>query len=158
MHILLEVSMIFRRICIGCLLFASILTAGFAQEGRVIVAGSADKELKRAAHRMHMPVEQLKHARELLQQATALARSLDPLPTQRLNNLAQLWLQMNRPYASATIDSLLEDVRRVAGKASDVASYHQISMAFQGLLQPLAELDPDSAAQEVRQWPIGLFT
>lgn len=146
--------MIFRRSCIGCLLSASVLTAGFAQEGRVIIAGSADKELMRTAHRMHMPVEQLKHARELLQQATALARSLDPLPTQRLNNLAQLWLQMNRPKASATIDSLLEDVRRAAGKASDVASYRQISMAFQGLLQPLAELDPDRAAQEVRQWPM----
>ncbi len=145
--------MISRLICTGLLLFTSASSVAFPQDGRVTVANPADKELKRTAHRLRIPVSQLRNARELLRQATSLARSLDPVPVHRMGNLAQLWVQFDRPKAAGSLESLLDFLRSAAGKAQDLASFQQISVAFQGILQPLSELESDKADQEAQQWP-----
>ncbi len=141
-----------RRFCL-ILVAALFLPAAVAQEGRVIVANASNKELKRTAHRLRMTVDRLKNARDVLQQATDLAGRLDPIPGQRMGNLAQMWLQLYKSKASSSIELMMEEVRRAAAKAPNLAAYQQSCIAFQTLLSPLAQVDSERAAQQARQWP-----
>jgi len=72
---------IFAFICL-----VLVLPTAPAQEG----GGRSDKELKRAAHRLHIDVEKLKNARQALREATELARRLEPLPVRHVYQLVQL--------------------------------------------------------------------
>ncbi len=96
-----------------------------AQEGR----GRSDKELKRAAHRLHIDVEKLKNARQVLREATELARRLEPLPVQYLPQLSQLWIELDRSQAADTVESIVSDLRTAAQSAKKPESYQQATSA-----------------------------
>ena len=145
--------MISRRIASALVLFLFLPLPAIGQEGRVIIADTSAKELKRTAHRMRISAERLKNARAALQEATELARRLDPVPAQWMNHLGNLWLHCNRSKTATAIESLMSEVRSAAESASDLTAYQQSCNAFQGLLQPLMQIDPDKAEQMARQWP-----
>ncbi len=136
-----------------CLSLAFLLAPALAQEGKVIVEQSGSKELKRTAHRLHIPQEQLKNARSVLQEAMELARRLDPVPASSLQQIGDSWVQLNRSQAPGAIESLYALVRISAAKASDLQNYQQCIFAAQGLMTSFAELDPEKALQLIRQWP-----
>ena len=114
----------------GCL-FAF---ATFAQEGRVVIADTASREVRRSAHQIHIPVGQLKNAREALREATDLARKMDPPPYDQFNNLAQIWLQLNRTKAKGVIESFIQDMRDIAQKPEDAeAAVEKVVIELDGL-------------------------
>ncbi len=138
----------------GFVLFlACSLAAVAARAGDFSATDRSSKELKVTAHRIRVSVERLKNIRSALQQATDLAKQMDPLPAQRMGYIGQLWSQLNRTKAVETIESLLEDVRRAAESAKDTNGYIQSCTAFSSLLQPLMELDREKAAQQAESWP-----
>jgi len=124
-----------------------------AQGGRVVVEQSGSKELKRTAHRLRISTDQLKKTRAVLQEATELARKLDPAPVNSYPQLGEAWIQLNRTQAVATIDSLYSGLRAAAAKSPDLQSYQQGSFSAQALMSALAELDSEHALQLLRQWP-----
>jgi hypothetical protein len=124
-----------------------------AQEGRVIVEQAGSKELKRTAHRLRIPADQLKNARAVLREATELARKLDSAPAQAYPQLGEAWIQLNRSQAAATIDVLYSHLRTAAAKSQDLQTYQQRTSSAQALLSAMAEMDSDHALQLVRQWP-----
>jgi hypothetical protein len=137
-------------------LFISLLVvsvSGLAQEGGVTVVAPGSRELKRTAHWLGMPPEQLKNARSALQEATDLVKQMDPMPQYDLNHLASLWLDINRPKAAAVLEGLIEKVRKLALMATDFEAYRDCADRAQSLLKPLAELDPDRGLLLARKWP-----
>src|SRR6266487_768035 len=94
-----------------CLVLASSIAP--AQEERA----RSDKELKRTAYRLHIDVEKLKNARQALREATELARRLEPLPVQHVYQLVQLWIEIDRPRAAGTVESIVSDLRTAAQSA-----------------------------------------
>jgi hypothetical protein len=70
------------------ILFVLFQVPLFAQTGKVIIVNTTSKELKRAAHRLRIPVEQLQNAQQSLQEATDLLDKIDPYPITQLSNLA----------------------------------------------------------------------
>ncbi len=143
-----------RPRAISALLWPSLLLLpALAQEGRVIVEKPGARELRRTAHRLHIPPDQLKNARAALQEATDLARRTDPLAINSFGEIGDAWIQLDRTKAPGAIDSLYAYLRTVAGKASDAGPYQQVTFAAQQLMFALSNLDPDKAASLVRQWP-----
>ncbi len=127
----------------------------FAQQraGLVVVNGSS-KELKRAAHRLHIPVEQLKHARQTLQEATNLARKMDPYPTEQLFSLVQLWVQLDRTKAKETIESFIGDLRSEAAESTHMNRYQTVTSTAVSLMsRPEYESDHERMLQTIRSWP-----
>jgi hypothetical protein len=84
---------------------------GLAQEGAVTVVDPGSRELKRTAHWLQMPPEQLKNSRLALQEATELIKEMDPMPEPALGDLATLWVDLNRPKAVVALEGLNEKVR-----------------------------------------------
>lgn len=134
-----------------CLLIACV--DGLAQAGGVTVVDSGSRELKRTAHSLPMPPEQLKNARSALQEATDLVKQMDPMPQSELDHLARLWVDINRPKAAMVLEGLIEKFRKLALAATDLESYRDCTDRAQSLLKPLAELDPDKGLLLARQWP-----
>jgi len=141
-----------RFLC-AWLWIALLISPAAAQEGKVVVAKAGSKELKRAAHRMHIPTEQLKNARAALQDATDLARKLDPAPFANYSQLGDTWLQLNRTKAQGVIESLFSQLRASAAKTSVLQEYQQATSAAQQLMFSLGDIDADKAVQLIRQWP-----
>lgn len=117
------------------------------------LAQSTSKELKRTAHRLRIPVEQLKNARAALQEATDLSRRLSPVPMMLLSQMGDAWIQLDRSKASSAIESIYTQLSDSAAKSTSFAAYQQATGAAQGLMGPLADLDPDKALQLIRRWP-----
>ncbi len=141
-----------RAFCASVAFMLCLLPA-VGQEGRVIVEKPGGKELKRAAHRLHIPADQLRNARAALQEATDLSRRLDAAPASVVAQLGDSWIQINRAKAPAAVESLYTLLRASASKASDLSSYQQATSGAQQLLFALAELDSDKATQLIHQWP-----
>jgi hypothetical protein len=129
------------------------LVSGWSQEFRNDAAHAGDRELRRTAHRLHMPEERLKNARTVLRKVTDLAGTLDPVPPESLSQIAEAWVQLDRDRAPGAIETLYAQLATSAAKASDEQKYQQATLTAQGLLTPLADLDYEKALQLVRQWP-----
>ncbi len=144
-----------KRIC-GLISVVSILCiafSAFAQESKVIVARAGSKELKRSAHRLRIPVEQLKNARQALQEATDLAGKIKPYPMMHVFSLANSWQQLNRSKMKAVVDSFIQDLRSEAAQAADPQTYMQATTTAMSLMQSYAELDYEKLQQALRGWP-----
>ncbi len=133
--------------------FALFQFQAFAQNPRVVVASTASKELKRSAHRLRIPVDQLKNARQALQEATDLVPTIDPYPTEHLSSLVQSWQNLNRSKAKGIVDSFTRDLRSRAAQASDYSSYQRMTSAAISLLQLAADPDYEKILAEIRSWP-----
>jgi hypothetical protein len=114
---------------------------------------NADKELIRTAHRLRIPVEQLKNARKSLQEATDLANSMEPFPVNEIDNLAQSWNRLEPSRAEGVIESFLADVRQLAGNAGDINSYQRDVFAARYLIELLSSSNSEKAAQLSESWP-----
>jgi hypothetical protein len=136
-------------LCILCALLFAL--SAFAQDGKFVVANAVPKELKRTAHRLRIPVEQLKNARKALQEATDLVKTIDPYPVDQLYNIGQNWTQLNRPKAKAVIDAFIQDLRSRAADASDMQSYQRATTAGMMLLQSMD--DYEKIQQTMQSWP-----
>jgi hypothetical protein len=130
-----------------------LIPAG-AQEGKVIVEYPASKELKRTSHQLHIPVGQLKNAREALRDATALAKKVGPNASVQSSMLAESWILLYRSKAAESIESIFDSYRLAAKKAADLQFYRQCTAAAQSLLSPLFEVNPDKANTLLKEWPV----
>jgi len=140
----------------GLISVVSILCIAFsasAQESRVVVVHAGSKELKRSAHRLRIPVDQLKNARQTLQEATDLARKIKPYPMMQVYSLANSWQQLNRTKMKTVVDSFIQDLRSEAAQAADPQTYMQATTTAMSLMQSNAELDYEKLQQALRRWP-----
>jgi hypothetical protein len=133
-------------------LVTAAVPAALTQSGRVEVADSGAKELKRTAHRLRMPVENLRKARAVLEEATELARRPE-IPMQSAAMLGFMWVQYQRSAAPAKLELLLAGPRRRAQEADDLAAYKAAITAAQPTLAQLAEVDAERATELASQWP-----
>ncbi len=146
--------MLYRCIMPVCILLVFAGSPAAAQEGRIIVEKAvASKELRRAAHQLHIPMDRLMKIRDLLKESTDLARGLDPMPAQQSGLLGSYWAQFDKGRAAANIESLIAAVKQAGQKAASIGDYQQAGAVFQSLLQTLATLDPEKAIRQARQWP-----
>jgi hypothetical protein len=141
-----------RRSLLAFLTFSLVFPV-FAQQPRVVVVDTTAKELKRSAHRLRIPVEQLKNARLVLQEATDLAESMDPFPADQISSLAQSWKNINKPKFQKTIDSIFQHLRAEAAEAPDGQTYTRATSAAMMLLQSTGGADYDRTIQTIRDWP-----
>jgi hypothetical protein len=116
-----------------------------------VVVHSQSKELKRAAHRLRIPVEQMKRAREALQEATDMVKRIEPYPFDQIPNLAQMWDQINRPKAKQAVESFIYDMRSEAEECHDFQCYQRATAAALALMQ--SNFDYEKTAQQLRNWP-----
>jgi hypothetical protein len=126
---------------------------GLTQEGKVTVVDHGSRELKRTAHSLQVPPDQLRNARLALQEATDLIKQMDPMPGPALGDLATLWVELNRPKAVAALEGLIEKVRKLALTAPDLQAYRDCADQAQSLLTALGELDPDKGLLLAKEWP-----
>lgn len=139
----------FLRVFCVCFVFSNCLAA----QG-VVVLNSSSKELKRTAHRMRIPVDQLKHARETLQEATDLAKKIQPRPTEHYFNLAQGWVNLDKSRSAAMIESLIDDLRSEAADCSDASCYQKLTSVGMMMMQTNQETDYEKMIQLMRNWPL----
>jgi hypothetical protein len=118
----------------------------------VVLVNTDSRELKRTAHRLHIPVERLKNARQALQEATAIAGRARPIEQHHFYQIGELWIQFHRGKAEATIRSIFSELRSAALEA-DSPEYAIATNAAQGLLSSLARLDPELPLQLASTWP-----
>jgi hypothetical protein len=134
-------------------LFALFQLQAFAQNPRVIVASTASKELKRSAHRLRIPVDQLKNARQALKEATDLVPMIAPYPTEQISSLVQNWQNLDHIKAKDIIDSFIQGLRSQAAQAQDYSSYQRLTSAAMNLFQTTSEPDYETMLAEIRSWP-----
>ena len=123
----------------------------FAQKPGVVIANSPSKELKRAAHRLRIPVGQLKDAREALQLATVLAGKMEPYPADQLLNLAQMWEQVERRKAETVVKSFVRELRSRAAECQDFGCYQKYTSSAMMLMQ--SKFDYAEVLAELESWP-----
>lgn len=130
----------------------------FAQQSQVVFVNSSSKELKRTAHRLRIPVNQLKNAREALQEATNLAIKTEPPPINQLSNLVRAWQNINRSNAKGVVDSFIQDLRAQAAQPKDFSAYQTATSAAISLLQSQQSqsttgMDYETILDTISSWP-----
>jgi hypothetical protein len=123
-----------------------------AQEGKLVVVNTSSKELKRTAHRLRIPVDRLKNAREALSEATELARR-PPVPQHLAHQLGNFWIELNRAKAEAALNELITRLRLAALSAATADEYLEATSSAFGLLNSLSQVDPDGAVDWRNRWP-----
>lgn len=113
--------------------------------------GDPAREMKRTAHQLHISVERLRNAREVLNEATVLARHSSD--SQTFSQLAQDWVRINRVGAPAALEDLYGWLRTTARDAQDGQTYQRCLSAAQSMLRMLATEDSDKAVSLWRLWP-----
>jgi len=135
------------------LFLCASLAPMYAQEGKLVVVDPISKELKRAAHRLRIPADQMKNARQVLQEATDLARKTDPVAFAQFDSLAGLWIRLNPSRAKAVGQSLLDELRSAAQKATDAQSYQRATTTAMSVLQQIYQRNSEKALDEMKSWP-----
>jgi hypothetical protein len=130
-----------------------LLSHCLAQDIKVILVDVKSKELKRTAHRMRIPVEQLRNARQTLQEATDLALKLEPVPVEQYSSLGQSWTQLNPGKAKTQIEQLIEGLRRLAQKPPDAQTYQRATSAAVALVNQAGGQDQQKVLQTIQSWP-----
>jgi hypothetical protein len=140
-----------RRFALILLFVSYFVFPCVAEKPGLVVVGSQSKELKRAAHRLRIPVEQLKRAREVLQEGTDLVKRIEPYPLEQISNLAQMWDQVNRPKAKGIVESFIRDMRSEAAECPDFPCYQRTTAVAMSLMQ--SNFDYEKTVQQLRNWP-----
>jgi hypothetical protein len=136
-------------------LFLAIAIAADAQDqtGKVIIVNAGAKELKRTAHKMRIPVEQLKNARIALQEALDLVKKMDPYPIDQLMNLSQNLAQLNRPKAKSVIQGFVQNLRLKAEAASDAQTYQTATSSAMMIMQASSIFEQGELLEIIQTWP-----
>ncbi|MEJ2245592.1 MAG: hypothetical protein P8Y80_05830 [Acidobacteriota bacterium] len=122
-------------------------------------SGSTDKEekeLKRIAHRMRIPVEQLENARSALQEATELAIMLEPLPTSEISSIVSAWSTLQPSKAESVSEYFVLELQLRALEAIDDRSYAQVTSSATTILNKLASINYHKAEEILSTWPYPL--
>jgi hypothetical protein len=135
-----------------------ITSSAFPQESKFTSSGTASKELKRTARRLHIPVEQLKKARRTLQEATDLTRQMKPFPVSQMFSLIQVWHQLNQSKAKEVTESFIQELRSDAANAPDAKTYRRATSTAMSLMQQNEGLPEGSPSHEkvqqmLQSWP-----
>jgi hypothetical protein len=120
---------------------------------KVVIVDTAAKELKRAAARLRIPAAQLRKARTALEEASAVAGQIEAPSPSSFGQLARLWIDLDRPKASAKLDALAVALRRRAEEAEDPSLHVRCTAAAQQILPALGQVDPERAVALARSWP-----
>jgi tetratricopeptide (TPR) repeat protein len=137
---------------IAFVLFASgLVLPCFAEKPGTVPVSSSSKELRRAAHRLRIPVEQMKRARRVLQDATDLVRSTEPHPYEQVPALVQMWNQINHPKAQEVVESFIQDLRIEVADCPDFSCYQRMTSNAMTLMQ--LDFDYEKATEQLRSWP-----
>jgi hypothetical protein len=139
----------FALILFACYLIFPV----FAQQPGIVVLSNSSKELKRAAHRLRIPVEQMKNARQTLQEATDLAKKIEPSPIDQYFSIVQSWTQLDRSKSKIMLESLVQDLRSEAASCEDYPCYQRATSVAMSLMQSNSELDYEKTTQWMRNWP-----
>ncbi len=134
-------------------MFALFQFQVFAQQPRVVIVNGGDKELKRSAHRLRIPVDQLKNAREALEEATDLVSRIEPYPAGHINTLVNSWQNLHRSKAKGIVHSFIQDLRSLASQPSDPASYQRATSAAMSLAQMTSEGNYEEMVEMIDGWP-----
>ncbi len=124
-----------------------------AMEKKFIAVSKTSKELKRAAARLRLPVAQVKNARHALQEATDLAKRMDPYPLDQIHNLANSWLRLNRSKADTIIEGFLKNLRIQAFEPMDIQHYQRLTSTAHMLVGLMAEDDDEYSLSFIQNWP-----
>jgi hypothetical protein len=143
---------------IPLVLFVFFQLQAFAQQSQVVFLNSSSKELKRTAHRLRISVDQLKNAREALQEATNLAIKTEPPPINQLSNLVRAWQNINHSNAKGVVDSFIQDLRAQAAQPANYSAYQMATSAAMSLLQSQQSqsgsgADYDKILDTISSWP-----
>ena len=136
-----------------------ILCTAFPVLAKDYESGSTDKEekeLKRIAHRMRIPVEQLENARSALQEATDLVITLDPFPTSRINNIVSDWNTLQPSKAESVSEFFVLELQLRAQEAIDDKSYTQATSSATTILNKLVSINYHKAEEILSTWPYPL--
>jgi hypothetical protein len=112
------------------------------------------KDLKRAAHKLRISVDQLTNARAALKEATDLALRAEPPAANDYAQLSRLWIQLERKKSREMIGLMIAQASRQAQAAETLEGYRRCTSQAQQLLIALNEVDPDKAAQIAELWPV----
>jgi hypothetical protein len=123
-----------------------------AQDSRLVVVDTSTKQLSRIAHRWQIPVENVRTARALIEEATEFARRHEGT-AQSVKELASLWSQMHPSLAAAKIELLMGRVRTRAQEADDLGAYKAAVTEAKDLLVMIVLLDEEKALDIARHWP-----
>jgi hypothetical protein len=137
--------------------FLCAALSAFSQESRkeskILIVNNSSKELKRTAHRLHISIEQLKKARQALQEATDLAKKIKPFPVSQVYSLRDIWRQVNSSKAKGVIDSFIQDLRSEAANAADFMAYQRATSAALSFMQTSADSDYEKIQDMLGSWP-----
>ena len=145
--------MTFMKLAVGCFTFALLCSTAPAQGGKVTVVNTESRDLKRTARRLRVCVDRVKNARVALQEATDVAKRIDPVPASEMAGLGTHWVMLDRSKAAEKITDLLSVVRKSAQTAKALSVYSNSTAAAGMLLVTLAGLDSDKATEIVNKWP-----
>ncbi len=120
-------------------------------QARSVAIEDQARDLKRTAHQLRISVEQVKNAREALQEATDLARKSQEASV--FSQLTQYWTRLNRAQAPAALADLYAWLRGSARDARDAATYQRCTATAQSFLMSFAQLDAARALDLWKLWP-----
>ncbi|RPI27674.1 MAG: hypothetical protein EHM61_07730, partial [Acidobacteria bacterium] len=133
------------------LLTGFFLASALGQQPRLQVVESGDRELRRTAYRMRLCPEELKNARQALQEAHKLAASV--VWEIWLGEIGQLWIVLDRERAGTELRGLIEELRDLAEQSQDPNEYQHVTNSAHSLLSALREVDAAAVEEYVAAWP-----
>jgi hypothetical protein len=110
------------------------------------------KELKITAHRLHIPAEQLKNARQALREATDLF--MNSTQYHYTQTLYMSWQQLNPSKAGETAEEFIRKFRSEAMAAIDVKTYQEATIYAVSLVKRISDSDFEKIQQFIRSWPV----
>ena len=135
---------------VAAALIGTTLSVSF---GQIEVVDPTSRDLKRTAHKVRMTIEQLKNARAALQEATELARDMEPVPTHQISSLGGHWIRLHPTKAPREIESLLDHLRPLAKESRNEQDYSRYTAAAKRLLNDLVKVDENKAFDLAERWP-----
>jgi hypothetical protein len=136
-------------------LFAfSLAFSAFSEESITVAANSESKELKRIAHRLHIPVEQLKNARQALQEATDLAMDMKTNSAMPIESICRSWKELNPSNTRKIADAFIHKLRLEAEKAADPIAYIEASSTAISIMRFISEYDFEKVKPFIQGWPV----
>jgi len=127
----------------------------FPQEIKLVDSGSDDlKDIETAAQVMFVPVEKLKKARQILQEAIDQARRVKPLPVSQMFFLVEISQQLNPSKSKETIDFFIQDLRSQAANAKDLKTYQKTTSTAMLIVQFNGVASgSEKQLQFIKSWP-----
>jgi hypothetical protein len=125
----------------------------FPEETKITGSDSEVKELRITAHRLHIPVEQLKNARQALQEATDLSMNSMRDDYSIPRALYSCWRQMNPSRADEIADEFIRTLRSEAVRTTEPLAYQEITGSAVGFMTLITNYDFEKMQPFIRSWP-----